>query len=421
MFDFAPGRRNALRRPQPMSRPPRRRQSPRDRPGWRAGNWIPGRRPPAAAGYARTPTPCWSPPRKATRGLLLEPDLRARVRRSGRRRSHAQDALSARPAAFSAARRTNCSPAAAPAAGRGRAAARGWPRPCCCLVHGNPAAAAAGRGALLRRGDGGGRRCAGSVCRRMALRHGRRGHAPWTSAAGRAARLIVTRHELPLHLGQPGRGGELAVVEQPGLAGGGWWNRGRPGHASSPWQRVNSTFAWKSLDTIPALSFSTKRGAYYSGEWTIAYANADRNARDQDRQDSPRTKSSSRPASHPKILENMRLPVPWQVKQRCACSIRAWCSPRFEVVLPKGEVYELDWASRFGEPRRFAVQGAHPDRQERFACRLRASPARRRLLGDRGRARVRRPQPPAAGHRREARAQHRRRRSRSCSAAAATT
>ena len=72
------------------------------------------------------------------------------------------------------------------------------------------------------------------------------------------------------------RGGELAVVSQPGLPQGGWWSLGTVRHPVDAFQRVNSSFAWKLLDTIPALSFSSQRGAYFSLEWKIAYNSADR-------------------------------------------------------------------------------------------------------------------------------------------------
>ena len=175
------------------------------------------------------------------------------------------------------------------------------------------------------------------------------------------------------------RGGELAEVEQRGLraprAGewsGGWWLRGMPGRRPSAWQRVNSTFAWKSLDTIPALSLSTKRMAYYSGEWAIACANADRTATLKLLKEA-RDEVAFETESRPKILENLRLPVPWRVTQRIRVFDSGVVLIRLEVRLPEGELYELDWASMsvnlddslYKEPDRLPARGT-PDRQARF-------------------------------------------------------
>ena len=170
------------------------------------------------------------------------------------------------------------------------------------------------------------------------------------------------------------RGGELAAVEQPGPPDG-WWTRGTPGYVGSPWQRVSSTFAWKSLDTIPALSFSSKRMSYYSGEATVAYANADRGARLKlVRQSSEEVLFETE--SRPKILENTRLPVPWQVKQRVRVFDSGVVLVRFEIVLPAGESYELDWASASVNLDDSLYKDPSPARQARFeaGCTLPGQP-----------------------------------------------
>jgi uncharacterized membrane protein len=172
----------------------------------------------------------------------------------------------------------------------------------------------------------------------------------WT--AGGTAAMEVTREGSRLTVAGANfrytwdahRGGELALVEQPGLVEGGWWLRGMPGQPRSAWQRVNSSFAWKSLDTIPALSLATRRGAYYSLEWAIAYNNADRDARiDILKQSAGEVVFETR--SNPRIFENRRLPIPWKVKQRVRVFDSGIVLTQIEVELPKGEVYELDWAS----------------------------------------------------------------------------
>jgi len=178
-------------------------------------------------------------------------------------------------------------------------------------------------------------------------------------------RLIVTGTNFR-YMWDTRRGGELAVVEQPGPSDG-WWVRGMPGYRNSPWQRVNSTFAWKSLDTIPALSLSTKRMAYYSGEWTIAYANADRHAKlNMVRQAEDEIVFQTE--SSPKILENVRLPVPWKVKQRVRVFDSAVVLTSFELVLPQGEVYELDWAAASVNLDDSLYKEPSPERQSRFAA-----------------------------------------------------
>ena len=176
------------------------------------------------------------------------------------------------------------------------------------------------------------------------------------------------------------RGGELAIVEQAGSPVGGWWNRfpargglppspgpALPGFgASSVWQRVNSTFAWKSLDTIPALSFSTKRGSYYSGEWNVAYANVDRNATLKILEQSA-DQVVFETQSRPKILENTRMPVPWQVHQLVRVFDSGVVLTTVEITLPKGEVYELDWAQMSVDLDDTLYKEPHPERQEAFA------------------------------------------------------
>ena len=162
------------------------------------------------------------------------------------------------------------------------------------------------------------------------------------------------------------RGGELAAVEQPGPPDG-WWVRGMPGYRNSPWQRINSCFAWKSLDTIPALSFSTKRMAYYSGEAVIACANADKSAKIRILRQSA-DEVCFETESSPKILENTRLPVPWKVKQRARVFDSGIVLIGFEITLPEGESYELDWAAAGVHLDDSLYKEPSPERQARFSA-----------------------------------------------------
>ena len=183
--------------------------------------------------------------------------------------------------------------------------------------------------------------------------------AAWSPAVAmdiveRDGRLMVTGANFR-YTWDTRRGGELAVVEQQSTGLGGWWTHGGPrqpmtgpvmvGDATSKkpstWQRVNSTFAWKSLDTIPALSFSTKRGAYYSGEWNVAYASADNKATLKVLKKGA-DEVVFETSSHPLVLENRRAPVPWMVKQVVHVFDSGVVILDMEAQLPKDEVYELD-------------------------------------------------------------------------------
>ena len=161
------------------------------------------------------------------------------------------------------------------------------------------------------------------------------------------------------------RGGELAVVEQQSDGKGGWWMRGGPRQTPSRWHRVSSTFAWKSLDTIPAISFSTKRGAYYSGEWNICWANADNKAEIKVLKKSA-DEVSFETTSHPKILENRRLPIPWVIKQNWRVFDSGVIVLDLEAQLPKDEVYELDWAQMGFNLDDSLYKEPHPDKQALF-------------------------------------------------------
>ena len=161
------------------------------------------------------------------------------------------------------------------------------------------------------------------------------------------------------------RGGELSIVEQLGTGAGGWWDLGTGRTPSSKWQRVNSTFAWKSLDTIPSLSFSTKRGAYFSGEWNVAYANADKHAALKIIKQSA-DELIFETQSNPHILENLHAPVPWQVKQIVHVMDSGIIITDVEISLPKDETYELDWASMSVNLDDSLYKEPNPKRQAKF-------------------------------------------------------
>ncbi|MCL2645856.1 MAG: hypothetical protein FWD61_02495 [Phycisphaerales bacterium] len=203
------------------------------------------------------------------------------------------------------------------------------------------------------------------------------GSAQAMDIAQHQGRLIVTGGNFR-YVWDTNRGGELASVEQQSSSEPGWWLRGSPRPLVTPamltalgdtagarnnatWRRVNSTLAWKSVDTIPALSFSTKRGAYYSGEWNVAYANADNKATLKILKPdfgTTATISMSSTAisrkqadelvfetySQPRIFENRFAPVPWKVKQTVHVFDSGVVILDLEAQLPQNEVYELDWS-----------------------------------------------------------------------------
>ena len=162
------------------------------------------------------------------------------------------------------------------------------------------------------------------------------------------------------------RGGELSCVEQRGLSALGWWDRGFPKLRRTPWQRINSTFAWKSLDTIPALSVSTSRMAYYSGEWGIAYASADRNAKlkvIKEAADELIFETECRP----RIYENRMQEVPWIARQRVRVFDSGLIITAITLELPANETYALDWASMSVNLDDMLYKEPNPNRTKQFS------------------------------------------------------
>ena len=162
------------------------------------------------------------------------------------------------------------------------------------------------------------------------------------------------------------RGGEMSEFEQRTVPTKGWWNEANPRAQRSEWLRVNGSFAWKSLDTIPALSFSTNRGAYYSGEWHIAYANADNKATLNLISKGP-GEVVFETLSRPKILENRRSPVPWIVRQTVRVFDSGVVLTDIEIDLPEDELYELDWAQMFVNLDDGLYKEFHPTRSASFS------------------------------------------------------
>ena len=161
------------------------------------------------------------------------------------------------------------------------------------------------------------------------------------------------------------RGGELTCVEQRGLSALGWWDRGFPKLRRTSWQRINSTFAWKSLDTIPALSLSTSRMAYYSGEWAIAYASADRHAKlkvIKEAADEVIFETESRP----KIYENIAQEIPWIVRQRVRVFDSGLIITAITLELPANETYALDWGSMSVNLDDMLFKEPNPNRTKKF-------------------------------------------------------
>ncbi|HUU43884.1 MAG TPA: alpha-amylase family protein, partial [Planctomycetota bacterium] len=107
--------------------------------------------------------------------------------------------------------------------------------------------------------------------------------------------------------------------------------------------RVNSTFAFKSLDTIPALSFTNTKDSYYSGKWDIYYANEGRKCEFKVLKETP-GEIHFRVSNRPRVMENGKegpfvVTYTWHVYDVGV----VFCD--FEIALPtKEDIFELAWS-----------------------------------------------------------------------------
>ena len=189
--------------------------------------------------------------------------------------------------------------------------------------------------------------------------------SPGMDVAEEGTRLVVSGANFR-YTWDTRRGGELTTVEQRGLETGGWWKWGGIHVSTDSFQRVNSSFAWKSRDTIPALSFATRRMAYYSGDWNIAYASADKKATLKILKKSARELIFDT-ASAPKILENQRVPVPWKVSQHVRVLDSGVILLSLKMWLPENDcIYELDWCEMGVNMDDILYKEPNPTRQASF-------------------------------------------------------
>jgi hypothetical protein len=106
--------------------------------------------------------------------------------------------------------------------------------------------------------------------------------------------------------------------------------------------RVNSTFAFKSLDTLPALSFTNTRDSYYSGKWDVFYANEGRGCKFEILKESP-GEIHFKVSNKPRIMESGQV-GPWIVTYTWHVYDVGVVFCDFEIVLPEKETFELAWS-----------------------------------------------------------------------------
>lgn len=108
------------------------------------------------------------------------------------------------------------------------------------------------------------------------------------------------------------------------------------------WYRVNSSFAFKSLDTLPALSFASTKDSYYSGKWDVFYSNEGRKCKFEMLKETP-TEVHFKVTNYPTVMENgqvgpLAVTYTWHVYEPGV----VFCD--FDVELPKDKTFELAWS-----------------------------------------------------------------------------
>ena len=109
------------------------------------------------------------------------------------------------------------------------------------------------------------------------------------------------------------------------------------------WYQVNSTFAFKSLDTLPALSFTSTKDSYYSGKWDVYYANEGRNCKFEVLKELP-GEIHFKVSNRPRVMENGKV-GPWVVTYTWHVYEVGVVFCDFEISLPtKEDTFELAWS-----------------------------------------------------------------------------
>ncbi len=129
--------------------------------------------------------------------------------------------------------------------------------------------------------------------------------------------------------------------------------------------RVNSTFAFKSLDTIPALSFASTRDSYYSGKWDVFYANEGRGCKFEVLRESP-GEIHFRVSGRPRVMENGKV-GPWVVTYTWHVYEVGVVFCDFEISLPtKDDTFELAWALMGLHVEDYAFKEKHQGKAAKF-------------------------------------------------------
>ena len=130
-------------------------------------------------------------------------------------------------------------------------------------------------------------------------------------------------------------------------------------------RRVNATFAFKSLDTIPALSFASTKDSYYSGKWDVYYANEGRKCRFKILTEAP-GEIHFEVSNRPRVMENAKVgpfvvTYTWHVYDVGV----VFCD--FEVAIPKkDDVFELAWSLMGLHVEDYAFKEKHQGKVSKF-------------------------------------------------------
>ena len=129
--------------------------------------------------------------------------------------------------------------------------------------------------------------------------------------------------------------------------------------------RVNSTFAFKSLDTIPALSFASTRDSYYSGKWDVFYANEARGCKFEVLKEAP-GEIHFKVSGKPRVMENGKV-GPWVVTYTWHVYEVGVVFCDFEISLPtKDDTFELAWSLMGMHVEDYAFKEMHQGKAAKF-------------------------------------------------------
>ena len=132
------------------------------------------------------------------------------------------------------------------------------------------------------------------------------------------------------------------------------------------WYRINSTFAFKSLDTLPALSFTSTKDSYYSGKWDVYYANEGRKCKFEILKELP-GEIHFKVSNRPRVMENGKV-GPWVVTYTWHVYEVGVVFCDFEISLPtKDDTFELAWSLMGMHVEDYMFKEKHQGRTAKFS------------------------------------------------------